>query len=193
MRGQPVRRHIQHGPRQARRYHPPANRALRTTQNAKKEQTPGPACRDRAKRKKAQKPDGPNHTDKPPQLPVPPFPPVDKLELGQAHALVLQLIFRDRAVEIKLALPILCRHRGQGAGKGLPFGDGQPAIGQTCQPTDRDHHNHQRKQKHQPNADRAPCPTLARINHAALRFRCGLCLCSNLFKDAALAAHRRLL
>jgi hypothetical protein len=56
---------------------------------------------------------------------VPPFPPIDELEVFQAHALVDELVFRNLPVLLQRFLPVGFVERRNGPQNGLPFGDRQ--------------------------------------------------------------------
>ena len=68
---------------------------------------------------------GVDKADQPAPQPVHVFPQKDRLEVGEAHAGVHQLVLRDLPVFLEFGLPGGLGERRQDAGDRLPFGDRQ--------------------------------------------------------------------
>src|SRR4029077_13726142 len=75
--------------------------------------------------------------DKPPEQPVAPFPPEDRLELIETHAGVELTILRNGFVGFESLAPLCPTERRQGAGDGFPFDDRKPRFGQARGPPDQ--------------------------------------------------------
>ena len=167
MHRQPVRCDRHQRARQPARHHPPANRPLQATQSPDPQQPPGPARWNATREQKPGKTCKPHQTDDPAQLPVPPFPPIKQLEIGQRHALGHQLILRDRLIPGEFGVPCGGIPRWQGTTERLPFGDRQARVAQPRQAADGDHQRHQQEQSHQPAPHPAPRAPAHSVDHAA--------------------------
>ena len=183
MRRQPVGGHIQHSVPQPAGHHPPANRALQTAQSTQQQQSRCPSSRNAFRCPEKQEPSAPNQPDHAAQLPMPPFPPVDELELGQAHAFILKLVFWDLPVLVEFALPVRLAHRRQRSGHRRPFGDRKTRIRETGHTTHGDHHSHQSENTHQPEPDRPARATRRTVNTPRRGLR--LWLVANILKQLA--------
>ncbi|PRD40137.1 UNVERIFIED_CONTAM: thiE [Trichonephila clavipes] len=193
MRCQPVRGHIDHFALQTGRHHPPADRALQPAQRTKAQQAAGPACRDLARSQKAHEAQRPDKADHPAKLPVPPFPPEDRLERRKVHAAVLKLVFRALLIFGEFLGPVGITQRRDGAVDRLPFGDRQAGIGQPGQPADDDHRRDQQENQHEPKPDCATRATMAAVDQTRLRRRGGLGVAADLLENAAFLRHAGLL
>ena len=166
MRHQPVRRH-RHPVRIANpaRHHPPADRALHPAQRNQPRQLPAEPAAQPAPRRKHCKAQHRDQPDKPAKLPVAPLPPVNELELGKAHALVLQLVLGRVPVLVELGRPIRRIHRRQRPRHRAPFGNREARIRQPRRPA----HQHGRINKQAQHDQPGPDPA------CGIRGNCALC------------------
>ncbi len=93
---------------QARRHHPPADKALQSAEYQSDHQSGLQPRLDTACSPERNHWHKEGNADEPAKQPVPPFPPEDELELVQAHPLVDQLVLGDLLILFKFLLPILC-------------------------------------------------------------------------------------
>ena len=150
MHREAVAGHVQRVAREPRDHHPPADRPLRRPERAEQQEPPAPARRHPARQQQPREARRPHQPDQPRKHSVPPLPPVDRLELVEAHAAVLHAVLRSLPVEREFALPCLGGERRQRARHGAPFGDRQPAVGEPGEPADDDCQGHEGKEGKQP-------------------------------------------
>ena len=91
---------------------------------------------------------------KPAEEAVRPFPPEDRLEIRQAHALVDQLVFGNLLILGEFLLPLGFAQRRNDAVDRLPFGDRKAGIGQPGRSADQNHQHDQQGNPVQPPAHR---------------------------------------
>ncbi len=154
MRRQPILRHLG-AMRQARRHHPPADRAL---QRAEREDHPQPLLQlgtERAAPQEEQERQQIDRADHAPEQAVAPFPPEDGLEFMKAHAGVEFAVLRDGLVALERLQPLRLVERRQRAGDRLPFDDRQSGFGQPRGAADQHHDRDQRGHDDQPPFDGA--------------------------------------
>jgi hypothetical protein len=121
---QPILRHA-HALGEARGDHPPADC---TERGAETENRPQPRAQRRLDPPAPEKPDKRNEKhapDEPRQQPVRPFPPIDRLELVEAHLRMAFSVLWDGLVLVELGLPCARVERRHNAGHRLPFHDRQ--------------------------------------------------------------------
>ncbi|MNL31222.1 hypothetical protein D3C87_1529980 [compost metagenome] len=82
-----------------------------------------------------------------------PFPPEDRLELADGHALVDLLILRNALVELKLFLPFLGRQRRDDTVDRLPLGDRKAGFRQACGAADEHQREKREENDDEPAAD----------------------------------------
>ena len=99
-----------------------------------------------------------------------PFPPIDGLELFQAHAALDLGIFRNLLIGLESVRPVGLAERGNGAHDRLPLGDGQARIGEPRRAADQDHGDDESRDRGKPDAQR---PKLPRPRRGALLPRGG--------------------
>ena len=104
------------------------------------------------KPEKRQQIGNPDHA---PEQPVAPFPPENRLELGQIHAGVEFAILRDGLVGVERLRPLLLIERRQRAGDRFPLDDREPGFGQTRGAADQHHDRDQGGDREQPPSDGA--------------------------------------
>ena len=115
---------------QARRHHPPADRALQPAEKEQADEARRHRPFDAAERKQHEERYGEDDADAARQGAVDPFPPENALELVEGHTLVQLLVLRDQPVFCELLLPFRFVERRDDAVDRLPFGDRQAGIGQ---------------------------------------------------------------
>jgi len=81
---------------------------------------------------------------------VRPFPPIDGLELIEAHAPLELGIFGDLLIRLEGLLPIGLGERRHGAHDGLPLGDGEARIGEPRGAADKDHGDDEQREDAKP-------------------------------------------
>ena len=96
-----------------------------------------------------------HHADQPRQQPMRPFPPVDRLELGQRHAEVALGVLRNGLIFFEFGLPGVRAQRRHDAGRRLPFGDREAGFRQPRRAADDHQQKYQRRHRQQPEPDRA--------------------------------------
>ena len=96
-----------------------------------------------------------DRADHAPEQPVAPFPPEDRLELGEAHAGVEFAILRDGLVALERLRPLRLVERRQRAGDGLPLDDRQSGFRQPRGAADQHHDRDQGGDRDQPPSDGA--------------------------------------
>ena len=146
---QPILRHA-HPIGEPGRNHPPADRAKRGTEAENGPQPPAQRRLDRAlpqEPKKRQQERGADHAR---QQAVRPFPPVDGLELVEAHAVIELAVLRDRLVFVELGLPGALVERRHDTGDGLPLDDRQPRFREPRGAADQQRHHHEPGNHKQP-------------------------------------------
>ena len=87
-----------------------------------------------------------------------PFPPIDGLELFQAHAALDLGIFRNLLIGLESVRPVGIAERGNGAHDRLPLGDGQARIGEPRRAADQDHGDDESRDRGKPDAQRPELP-----------------------------------
>ena len=92
---------------------------------------------------------------------VRPLPPEDRLELGEAHALVELLVFRDLLVFGEFLLPLGVGQRRDDAVDRLPFGDRQAGIGEPRGAADQEQREHDDQHDIEPAAHQRPVARVA--------------------------------
>ena len=118
-----------------------------------------------------------------------PFPPIDHLELGQRHALILQLILGYCLIFIEFKPPVFYPKRWYRPSHRPPLGDAETTIGQTGEPTHQNHQHHKAKEQDQPKSDHPPAATGRCIDQPpGSRHRRGRLL-GNIFKNTAAVGH----
>ena len=90
--------------------------------------------------------------DEAPEEAVGPLPPEDGLESLERHAGIDDGVLRDGLVLVEGGEPIGLVERRYRAEQRLPFGDRQPAVGQTHRTADDDHAKDERGDEQQPHA-----------------------------------------
>src|SRR5690606_10447066 len=118
--------------------HPPADEALETAERQKAGERPAQPLLDASREPEEDERHGEDEADGARDQPVRPFPPEDRLELVDRHALVDLLILRDALVALELLLPSGSGERGDGAVDRLPFGNGKARAGQPRRAADED-------------------------------------------------------
>src|SRR5262245_7088746 len=109
--------------RQARRYHPPANRSERSSRSENRPQSHPQTRRNVAAPEKKQQRQQEHGAGQSRQQTVRPFPPVNRLESVKIHAAAELAVLRDGLVLGELGLPFSLRKRRQNASDRLPFDD----------------------------------------------------------------------
>ena len=92
-------------------------------------------------------------TDQPAPQAVYVLPPVDRLEFGEAHAVIEEAVLRDLLILLELRGPGRGRERRQYAGHRLPLGDRQARHGQPRDAADHDHDKDHAAAQEQPHRD----------------------------------------
>ena len=164
---QAILRHA-HALGEARRDHPPADR---TERRAESENRPQPRAQRRLDPPAPEKPDKRNEehaADEPRQQPVRPFPPIDRLELVEAHPGMALAVLRDGLVLVELGLPCAGVEWRHDAGHRLPFDDRQARLGEAGCPAHRERHEHQgcHRQQPKPEGAAAGLGTRSKAGHA---------------------------
>ena len=134
--------------------HVPAERPLRRAQQQNPAERRKELLRQPAAQPEIQKRYGVDDADQPSPEAVHVFPPVDRLEIGEAHAGVEQPVLRNMPVFLELRGPARGRERRQDAGDRLPLGDRQPGERQPGNAADDDHREDHCATAEQPNRDR---------------------------------------
>ncbi len=135
---------------QAARHHPPADGPLQPSENEdarepRREAAANPACRPEPDQR-----DEESDADEATEKAMRPFPPEDRLEIRQAHALVDQLVFGNLLIFGEFLLPgRLVQWRNHAVDR-LPFGDRKPGIGQAGRAADQNHQHDQQGNPVQP-------------------------------------------
>ena len=111
--------------RQPGRHHVPAKRTLKTAQDEQPGACPRQLPAQPSRRQEPHEGHKEGQTDEPAEEAVPPFPPVNGLELIKAHALVDQLVLWNLPVLVEFLFPDFSRQRRDCAGHRLPFGNGE--------------------------------------------------------------------
>jgi hypothetical protein len=138
---------------QAAHHHVPAEHPLRRPERQQRQQPGRQHPVDPAGGPEAQERDHEGQPDHPPEQPVAPFPPVDHLELGEAHAGVDEAVLRDLPVFLELRQPLRLVQRRQRAEHRLPLGDRQAGLGEPRGAADDHDGDHQGGDREQPQAD----------------------------------------
>ena len=139
---------------EAGRHHPPADRALQRAE-AKNQPKPCPQSgTDPAAPEEPQQRQQEHHADGAADEAVRPFPPIDRLERVEAHAVVKFAILRNGLIFFELGLPLGVVKRRYYAHDGLPLGDRQTGFGQPRRTTDQNHGKDQRGNGIKPEPDR---------------------------------------
>ena len=154
MRRQPILGHL--GPLcEARRDHPPADRALQRAEGEDHPQPPFQLSAQRAAPQEVQERQQIDRADHAPEQAVAPFPPEDGLELRKAHAGVEFAVLRDGLVALERLRPLRLVERRQRAGNRLPLDDRQSGFRQPRGAADQHHDRDQRGDHDQPPSDGA--------------------------------------
>ncbi len=93
--------------------------------------------------------------DQPAEEPMRPFPPIDGLELVDAHAVLELGIFWDLLIGGEGFLPVGLAQRRDSAQDRLPLGDRQARIGEPGGAADQNHRHDQRGEHAEPQSQRA--------------------------------------
>ncbi len=141
--------------REARRDHPPADRALQCSKGEDQPQPPLQLSAQRAAPQEVQERQKIDRADHAPEQAVAPFPPEDGLELRKAHAGVEFAVLRDGLVAFERLHPLRLVERRQRAGNRLPFDDRQSGFGEPRGAADQHHDRNQRGDHDQPPSDGA--------------------------------------
>ena len=136
-------------------HHPPAKRALQAAQHEQNGELRHQCALDLLREGKPEERNEEGKADETAEQPVPPFPPIDLLELRQRHPLVERGVLGDLLVEVEFALPVGLAQRRERARHRLPFGDRKPRLGKPGQPADNHHHEDERGHAEQPDGDLA--------------------------------------
>jgi hypothetical protein len=89
------------------------------------------------------------------QHPVRPLPPVDGLEVVEAHAEIAFAVLRNRVVLCELGLPAGGGERWQHAGHRFPFDDRQPRLREPRGPAHDQRREDERRHRQEPQPDGA--------------------------------------
>ena len=141
--------------RQAAGDHIPAHKALQAAQREQPQKRRQLRAADFLLREEDNKRNEKHQADNASKKAMPPLPPINEFELGQAHAEIDQLIFRDLLIFLELGQPISLRERRQRTAYRRPFGNRQAAIGQPREATDQHHQHHKTGNRKQPQGDLA--------------------------------------
>ncbi len=128
---------------QTGRNHPPADKTLEATERQNAEQRPAQPAFDPTRQPEEGERHGEDDADGARQQPVRPFPPEDRLELADGHAVVELLVLRNALVELELLLPLLGRQRRDHTVDRFPLRDRKAGFGQARRAADK----HQRKKR----------------------------------------------
>ena len=153
MRRQPILRNLD-AIGEAGGDHPPANGAL---QRPEPEDEPEPrlqARRHPAAPEEPEKRQQERDADEPANEPVHPLPPIDRLELIEAHAAIELAVLRDGLVFLEFGLPLGLAERRQRAHDRPPFGDREPGFGEPRRAADEHHEEDERSDGIKPQPDR---------------------------------------
>ena len=115
---------------EAARHHEPAEEALQPAEQEQGGKMRRHPLGDAAADQEPEEGQGEDDADQPAEQTMGPFPPEDRLELGQAHAGIEGAVLRDRAVEVEDPLPLGLGERRQGAHERRPFHDREAGFGQ---------------------------------------------------------------
>ena len=96
--------------------------------------------------------------DQPAEKAMRPFPPIDGLELFQAHAALDLGIFRDLLIGLESVRPVGLAERRNRAHDRLPLGDGKARIGEPRGAADQDHGDDESRDRAKPDAQRPKLP-----------------------------------
>src|SRR5271168_3106680 len=110
-------------PRKPRGNHPPSNRALQRAESEDPPQPPLQFAADNAAPQKPEKRQQIGCADHPPQEPMAPLPPENRLELLKRHAGVHLAILRNRLVGVEGLRPCRLTKRRQATCDRLPLND----------------------------------------------------------------------
>ncbi len=153
MRREPVLGHVR-AVDQAGRYHPPADKALKTSKRQKTDQWQAQPLLDAPCEPEIGKRQGKDQPDGPRQQTMRPFPPEDGLELVQRHAAIDFLILRNALVKLEFFFPFGNRQGRDGAVDRLPFGDRKTRFGQACCTAHEDETEQREQHDAQPDAQK---------------------------------------
>ena len=120
-----------------------------------------------------------------------PLPPIDDLEVGHLHPLVLNAPFVDLLVLVELRLPFLGTHWGQRAGYGAPFRNAEAAVRKARQATHCDHYENKGEKQFQPEPDGAARIRTTAIDQPGLGRRPRCVRSGHFFEQFTFAAHRK--
>ncbi len=126
------------------RHHPPADHALQCAETEDQPQPPPQVGAQSAAPQEPEKRQQIGDPDHAPEQPVAPFPPENRLELGEIHAGVEFAILRNGLVGVERLRPLLLIERRQRAGDRLPLDDRKPGFGETRGAADQHHDRDQR-------------------------------------------------
>jgi hypothetical protein len=133
--------------------HVPAEHPLRRPKRENPSEGPRKAARNAAATQEIKERQGIGEADQPAPQAVDVFPPIDRLELDEAHAGVHQAVLRDVLIPLELGGPGGGRLRRQNPGDRLPLGDRQTRQGQPRDAADHHHHEDHAAAQEQPRGD----------------------------------------
>ena len=106
-------------------HHVPADRALKSAEHEQADQSGQQRARDIAREPEHDEGHEEGGADQPAEKAMRPFPPIDGLEVLQAHAALDLGIFRDLLIGLEGLAPVRLAERRDRADDRLPFGDGE--------------------------------------------------------------------
>ena len=136
-------------------HHVPADGALEAAENEESDQPRQKRARDIAEKPEADEWHEKSDADQPAEKAMRPFPPIDGLELVEAHAALELGIFGDLLIGLEGLLPVGLGERRHGAHDRLPLGDGEARIGEPRGAADQDHGDDQSRDRAEPQPQRA--------------------------------------
>jgi hypothetical protein len=140
---------------EARGDHPPADRAERRAEGENRPQACAQRRLDPTPPKEPEKRNEESSTNEPRQQAMRPFPPIDGLEIVEAHSRIMLAVLRDGLVLVEFGLPCGCIERRHYAGDRLPFDDRQARLGEPRRSAHDHGHEHQGRDRQQPQPDGA--------------------------------------
>ena len=157
-----------------RRNHPPPDRTLQRAKPENEPQTRPQRGRHPTAPQEPDKRQEKSRADQPAEQTMRPFPPIDGLELTQAHAGIKRAVLRNGLIFRERVLPVARGKRRQRAHDRLPLGDREAGFRQPRRAADQNHRQHQRGDRIKPQPDRARVRVGRRIaghHRSACRWR----------------------
>ncbi len=140
---------------EARRDHPPADDALQRTESENEPKPRAQIPRHPPAPEEPQEGQQISGADHAPKQPMRPFPPINRLELGKAHAAVEFAILRNCPIFFERRLPRVFGQRRHHTHQRLPLGDRKAGFGEPRRAADQHHRQHQSGNGIKPQPDRA--------------------------------------